>query len=95
MTEMPQGFDALDLDNPAYGEIREEQNAQIKAVNSDMRELFQDSELGVRVLGYLRAWTLDRPAVDPNDTDKMTHYKGGQDDIVRCILQCIKHSEES
>ena len=92
--ESIRGWDALDLDNPAYAAIRGEQDAQVKTINSDMRELFQDTELGQRVLGYLMGWTVHRPTVDPNDSDKLTAFKGGQDDIVRCILTAIENSEE-
>lgn len=87
--------DFLNLDGEEMKRLRNEQAGQIKLVNSDFRELFRDTELGQRVLGYLMDWTVHRPAVDPNDSDKLTAFKGGQDDIVRCILTAIKHSEES
>ena len=88
------GWEALDLANPAYELIRKEQDVQLRQINSDMRELFQDTDLGKRVLGYLMDWTVHRPTVDPNDSDKMTAFKGGQDDLVRCILTAIKNSED-
>lgn len=89
------GWDALDLDNPAYGLIRDEQQAEIKQINSDMRELFLDSELGLRVLQTLMGWTIKRPAIDPRGTERMDVWRGGQDDLVRCILAAIHNSEES
>ena len=92
--EQIRGWDALDLDNPEFALIRQEQDVQIKSINSDMRELFRDSDLGRRVLGYLMDWTVHRPTVDPNDSDKLTYFKGGQDDLVRCILTAIQNSEE-
>ena len=92
--EALRGWDALDLENEQYSLIRQEQDAQIKQINSDMRELFRDTELGQRVLGYLMSWTVHRPTVDPNDSDKLTAFKGGQDDLVRCILTAIQNSEE-
>jgi len=87
------GWGALDLDNPQFGLIRGEQEQQIKAMNSDFRELFLDSELGLRVLGYLMDWTIKRPQVDPRGTERMDVWRGGQDDIVRCILAAIHNSE--
>lgn len=89
------GWDALDLDNPAYGLIRDEQNAEIKQINTDMRELFLDSELGLRVLQTLMGWTIKRPSIDPRGSERMDVWRGGQDDIVRCILAAIHNSEES
>ena len=89
------GWDALDLDNPAYGLIRDEQNAEIKQINADMRELFLDSELGLRVLQTLMGWTIKRPSIDPRGSERMDVWRGGQDDIVRCILAAIHNSEES
>lgn len=89
------GWDALDLDNPAYGLIRDEQQAEIKQINADMRELFLDSKLGKRVLQTLMGWTIKRPSIDPRGSERMDVWRGGQDDIVRCILAAIHNSEES
>ena len=87
------GWNALDLDNPAYGLIREEQGEQIKRINSDFRELFLDSELGLRVLKTLMGWTIKKPAINPMGTERMDVWRGGQDDLVRCILAAIHASE--
>ena len=89
------GWGALDLDNPDFGLIREAQNEQIKQINSDMRELFLDSKLGLRVLNILMDWTIKRPAINPTGTERMDVWRGGQDDIVRCILAAIHNSETS
>ena len=89
------GWGALDLDNPMYGLIREEQAEQIKAINSDFRELFLDSDLGLRVLNTLMSWTIKKSAIDPRGTERMDVWRGGQDDLVRCILAAIHNSEES
>ena len=87
------GWGALDLDNPAYGLIRDEQATEIKQINSDMRELFLDSELGLRVLDTLMGWTIKKPCVDPRGTERMDVWRAGQDDLVRCILTAIHTSE--
>lgn len=87
------GWGALDLDNPAFGAIRSEQQEQIKQINGDMRELFLDSELGLRVLKTLMDWTIKRPTVNPMGNERMDVWRGGQDDIVRCILKAIHNSE--
>lgn len=91
--ESVRGWKALDLDNPELGAIRANQAEYIKQINSDMRELFMDSELGQRVLETLKAWTIYRPACDPHATERIDMFKSGQDDIVRCILAAIKNSE--
>jgi len=87
------GWDALDLDNPDYGLMREEQDEEIRQINSDFRELFLDSPLGLRVLNTLMDWTIKRPAIDPRGTERMDVWRGGQDDLVRCILAAIHNSE--
>ena len=87
------GWDALDLDSPEYGLARAEQGEIIKQMNSDFRELFLDSELGLRVLDTLMGWTIKRPQIDPRGTERMDVWRGGQDDIVRCILKAIENSE--
>ena len=89
------GWDALDLDNPAYGAIREQQGKQIKSQASDFRELFLDSDLGLRVLQTLMGWTIKRANINPQGTERMDMFHAGQDDIVRCILAAIHNSEES
>ncbi len=89
------GWSALDLDNPAYGAIREAQSKELRQVNSDFRELFLDSDLGLRVLKVLMDWTIKRPSIDPRGTERMDVWRGGQDDIVRCILSAIHNSEET
>ena len=94
MSEL-RGFDALDLDSPALVDARNEQNAQIKQVNSDFRELFCDSELGKRVLSVLDDWTINQPDVYPEESDKMTAFRGGKCDIVRSIHYAIKASSDS
>lgn len=89
------GWNALDLSNPVYGLIRNEQQEEIKAINADMRELFMDSELGLRVLKTLMGWTIKKPCVNPMGTERMDVWRGGQDDLVRCILAAIHNSETS
>ena len=89
------GWKALDLDNPVYTELREKQQAQIKSINSDMRELFMDSELGQRVLKTLIDWTVRLPTASPEFSEKTAYFREGQNDIVRCILAACNNSEES
>lgn len=89
------GWGALDLDNPAFGLMRDEQDKEIKAQASDFRELFTDSELGLRVLRVLMDWTVKRANINPQGTERMDMFHAGQDDIVRCILAAIHESEES
>jgi len=89
------GWKALDLDNPAYGALRDAQSVEIKQINSDFRALFLDSELGLRVLKVLMDWTIKRPAIDPRGTERMDVWRGGQDDLCRCILAAIHASESS
>jgi len=88
------GFRALDLDNPEYGAIREEQAQFIKQLNSDMRDTFSTAA-GKRALKTLKGWTINRPACDPLSTERLDMFRSGQDDIVRCILAAIHNSEES
>ena len=87
------GWSALDLDNPALGLIRGEQQSQIKEMNADMRQLFMDTELGRRVLTHLMNWTVKRPAINPHGNERLDVWRGGQDDIVRCILAACRNSE--
>lgn len=87
------GFSALDIDNPEYGLMRQEQNEFIKQLNSDMRETFS-TDAGKRTLEILKGWTVNRPACDPLSNERMDMFKSGQDDLVRCILLAIKHTGE-
>lgn len=87
------GWGALDLNNPAYGLMREEQTEQIKQINADMRELFMDSEQGQRVLQILMGWTIKKPTANPNESTNMAFFREGQNDIVRCILMACNNSE--
>ena len=89
------GWGLLDIDNPALGAIREQQGKHIKEQASDFRELFLDSELGLRVLQTLMGWTIKRANINPQGTERMDMFHAGQDDIVRCILAAIHNSEES
>jgi hypothetical protein len=88
------GWKALNLDNQAYKDLNEEQHAQILAINSDMRELFMDSELGKRVLGVLIDWTIRQPTARPELGPEMAYFREGQNDIVRSILSACHNSEE-
>ena len=91
--EMLTGWKALDLDNPAYGKLRSDQQAAIKAINSDMRELFMDSELGQRVLKTLIDWTVRLPTASPEFSHSMACFREGQNEIVRNILSACHNSE--
>jgi hypothetical protein len=88
------GWGALNLDNQAYKDLNIEQQAQIMSINSDMRELFMDSELGQRVLGVLIDWTVRQPVARPEYSSEMAYFREGQNDIVRCILSACHNSEE-
>ena len=87
------GWKALDLDSPEMDTLRGEQQEQIKAINSDMRELFMDSELGQRVLKTLIDWTVRLPTARPESSPNMAFFREGQNDIVRCILSACHNSE--
>ena len=87
------GWKGLDLDNPAYADLRNEQMAGIKAINSDMRELFMDSELGQRVLKTLIDWTVRLPTASPEFSSNMAYFREGQNEIVRNILSACHNSE--
>lgn len=88
------GWKALNLDNKAYDDLRIEQQAEILAINSDMRELFMDSELGHRVLKVLIDWTVRQPVARPEYSSEMAYFREGQNDIVRSILSACHNSEE-
>lgn len=87
------GWKALDLDSQEMDTLRAEQQEQIKAINSDMRELFMDSELGQRVLKTLIDWTVRLPTARPESSSNMAFFREGQNDIVRCILSACHNSE--
>lgn len=87
------GWQALDIDSQEMDTVRAEQQAQIKNIDSDMRELFMDTELGKRVLGILIDWTVRQPTARPESTAQMAFFREGQNDIVRCILAACHNSE--
>ncbi len=87
------GWGGLNLDNPAYADAQQEQHAGILAINSDMRELFMDTELGQRVLKVLIDWTVRQPVARPENSPNMAYFREGQNDIVRCILSACHNSE--
>ena len=89
------GWDALDLDGRAFDEVRKQQFEAIKAINSDMRELFMDTELGQRVLGILIDWTVRLPTSSPEYTERMSCFREGQNEIVRNILAACNNSEDA
>lgn len=89
------GWDALNIDSPEMDAARKEQGEAIRAINSDMRELFMDSELGTRVLKILIDWTIRQPTARPEATPQMAFFREGQNDIVRSILMACHNSEES
>ena len=87
------GWKALDIDSQEMDGLRVEQHEQIKAINSDMRELFMDTELGKRVLNILIDWTVRQPVARPESTTQMAFFREGQNDIIRCILAACHNSE--
>jgi hypothetical protein len=95
LLESLQGRAGLDLDNPAFEELKTEQYSQISAINSDMRELFMDTDLGKRVLRVLIDWTIRQPTANPQYSEKQAFFREGQNDIVRSILSACHNSEES
>ena len=88
------GWKGLDLDNKAFSELRNEQTAGIKAINSDMRELFMDTDLGQRVLGILIDWTIRQPTASPEFSSNSAFFREGQNNIVRSILSACHNSEQ-
>ena len=93
MVENLTGWDALNLDSAQMDEQRAAQAEHIKAINSDMRELFMDTELGKRVLQTLIDWTVKLPTARPESSPIMAFFREGQNDIVRCILSACHNSE--
>ena len=87
------GWEALNIDGQEMGALRAEQQTQIRSINSDMRELFMDTELGKRVLGVLIDWTIRQPTARPESTAQMAFFREGQNDIIRCILAACHNSE--
>jgi len=87
------GWQALNIDSQEMNKARSEQYENIRAMNSDMRELFMDSELGKRVLGILIDWTIRQPTARPESTSQMAFFREGQNDIIRSILAACHHSE--
>jgi len=88
------GWKGLDIDSQDADDLRAEQHEHILAINSDMRELFMDSELGQRVLGVLIDWTVRQPVARPEYSTEMAYFREGQNDIVRSILSACHNSEE-
>jgi len=89
------GWPALNIDSKEMDKARKEQHEAIKSINSDMRQLFMDTDLGKRVLKTLIDWTVRQPTARPEASANMAFFREGQNDIIRCILSACHNSEES
>ncbi|MCK5236093.1 MAG: hypothetical protein KAR06_03825 [Deltaproteobacteria bacterium] len=85
--------DIIDLNNPIYKQLKEENSQYAKELAGDMRELFLDSDLGLRVLKHLMDITVDKPAVSVNSSERADMWSGGRNDIVWYILTLCKTSD--
>ncbi len=88
-----QGWAGLDLDHPNYAKLQKEQAAHIKDINSDMRHLFMDTDLGRHVLQVLMDWTIKKPVALPNESPNLAYFREGENNIVRSIIKACHASE--
>lgn len=86
--------DVIDLSNPIYQQLREENSAFAKEIAGDMRELFQDSDLGKRVLKHLMDITVNKPTVSVSSNERADMWSGGRNDLVWYILTLCKTSDQ-
>lgn len=85
--------DIIDLNNPIYKQLEEENSAFAKQIAGDMRELFHDSDLGKRVLSHLMDITVNKPVVSAISNERADMWSGGRNDLVWYILTLCKISD--
>ena len=94
MTDVLATREIIDLNNPIYKQLKEENGAFAKQVAGDMRELFYDSDLGMRVLNHLMDITVNKPTVSVSSNERADMWSGGRNDLVWYILTLCKISDE-
>ena len=95
MTDVLSTRDIIDLDNPIYAQLQEENTAFAKEIARDMRELFEDSDLGKRVLKHLMDITVNKPTVSVSSNERADMWSGGRNDLVWYILTLCKTSGDA
>jgi len=94
MTDVLSTREVIDLNNAIYKQLEEENGAFAKEIAGDMRELFHDSPVGVRVLKHLMDITVNKPVVSVSSNERSDMWSGGRNDLVWYILTLCKTSDQ-
>jgi hypothetical protein len=74
--ELPRGHDALDLDHPAYREVREENSRKAREIDELVHRVFHQNTDGRKLLSHLDRVLL-RMGVGPGESgDRLRHIEG-------------------
>jgi len=90
-----QGWSALDLDGPAFDEIKKEQEKEGRSLASLFHQAFVQNDAGSTILGIMIKQTLLKPTVTPSATQFEAGIREGRADMVRQILLNIELAEGS
>ena len=87
------GWKGLDLDNPAYQRIRDDNSKKGERIAKLIHRVFTTDD-GRELLEHFSKQLLMKPVMPPGGPEGMGYFREGQNDLIRQILQQIELAEK-